>query len=86
MIEVSAITCPNCGDIIFSRTRHDHHSCSCGSVSIDGGFDYMRIHFTQEVNPEHIKHLTLELDITKQDLFNDWNSSTDKYGVIRREQ
>ena len=38
---VNAIQCPRCGDTIYSRTRHDYRSCSCGSVSIDGGFDYM---------------------------------------------
>jgi ribosomal protein L37AE/L43A len=40
---VSAITCPKCKWTIFSRAHHDMHSCECGGVSIDGGFDYARV-------------------------------------------
>jgi hypothetical protein len=37
------IRCKKCGDTIESKHRHDFRSCSCGSVSIDGGRDYTRI-------------------------------------------
>ena len=32
----------NCGDIIESTSTHDIKSCSCGSVTVDGGKDYIR--------------------------------------------
>ena len=34
--------CINCGDIIESTSTHDIKSCSCGSVTVDGGKDYIR--------------------------------------------
>ena len=34
--------CAVCGDILVSKHRHDFVSCSCGSIFIDGGTDYLR--------------------------------------------
>lgn len=34
--------CRKCGDIIESVHRHDFVTCECGSISIDGGKDYLR--------------------------------------------
>jgi len=34
--------CRTCGDIIESRHRHDYVTCSCSSISIDGGKDYLK--------------------------------------------
>jgi hypothetical protein len=34
--------CLKCGDQVESRNRHDFRSCSCGSVSVDGGKEYLR--------------------------------------------
>lgn len=41
-IIVNRIKCNKCGDIIESVHRHDFKSCSCKSISIDGGLDYLR--------------------------------------------
>lgn len=38
----NAIQCTKCGDIIESTHVHDYKTCSCGSVSIDGGLLYLR--------------------------------------------
>lgn len=35
--------CAKCGQIIFSRSRHDFVSCKCGALSVDGGMEYQRI-------------------------------------------
>ena len=34
--------CLKCGDIIESVHRHDFVECSCGSIFVDGGHDYLR--------------------------------------------
>jgi hypothetical protein len=76
-MKVTAVKCPICQDIIFSRCQRDYHTCSCGNTSIDGGFNYIRISGSKEV---------IELDIgeiTKEELYNDWNNMHDKYGVIK---
>ena len=36
------IRCNHCGDIIESKTVHDFKQCSCGTVFVDGGHDYLR--------------------------------------------
>lgn len=34
--------CKKCGDILESLYRRDFRTCKCGSISIDGGFDYLK--------------------------------------------
>ena len=34
--------CKKCGDIIESKHRHDFVQCSCKSIFVDGGHDYIR--------------------------------------------
>jgi len=36
------IQCKKCGDIIESTNRHDFQWCSCKSVAVDGGKEYLR--------------------------------------------
>lgn len=38
----NAIRCKHCGDVIESKTVHDFKWCSCGTVYVDGGHDYLR--------------------------------------------
>jgi len=76
---VHAIRCNKCHDIIYSRTRHDFHYCFCGAVAIDGGFDYVSvIGYWKDYTDVPV----LEINVTKQQLYNDWNLQKDKYGWI----
>lgn len=34
--------CKRCGDIIESKSVHDFQMCSCGSIFVDGGDEYLR--------------------------------------------
>lgn len=34
--------CNRCGDEIESTSRHDFKWCSCHSVAVDGGHDYLK--------------------------------------------
>ena len=36
------IKCDHCKDVIESTDTHDFKTCSCGMVSIDGGYDYLK--------------------------------------------
>jgi hypothetical protein len=78
---VTSLKCPKCGDVIYSRAHHDFHSCTCGAVSIDGGFDYTRYMGLPEIFAQ-LKLEPLEVDSTKQELFDDWNKRIDKLGRI----
>ena len=42
MIVQNAVTCLNCGDFIYSAHRHHYNQCTCGSIAVDGGQDYLR--------------------------------------------
>lgn len=37
------IECLECHDKPHSLSRHDFVDCKCGKVSVDGGFDYMKV-------------------------------------------
>lgn len=41
-IILNSIQCNNCKSVLVSYTRHDFNQCSCGSVCVDGGKDYLR--------------------------------------------
>lgn len=34
--------CKLCGDVIQSTSIHDIKQCKCGSISVDGGNEYVR--------------------------------------------
>lgn len=36
------IRCNHCGDVIESVSRHELNYCSCKTVFVDGGKDYLR--------------------------------------------
>ena len=40
-ILLNSIKCKKCSEILISEHTHDFRTCSCGSVSIDGGKDYL---------------------------------------------
>lgn len=42
IITKSAALCLKCDDIIESRHRHDFVRCSCESIFLDGGREYIR--------------------------------------------
>lgn len=84
-MEVKAYICPGCGDKIYSRSRHDFRTCSCESMSVDGGFDYVKISLSPEFKFEDIMEEDIELgNITEKDLVEDYNSAKDCYGLIHR--
>ena len=83
MIIVKAIKCPKCQCTIFSRAHHDFRTCPCGTVSIDGGFDYTRLLFPSGTDSPEI--FGLEIEQTVEELYNDWNLSHNKFGIIEKE-
>ena len=40
--------CLRCGDLIRSKNVYDFRTCSCGSVSVDGGSDFCKRNFVNE--------------------------------------
>ena len=42
MIIQNAVTCLNCGDFIYSAHRHHYNQCTCGTIAVDGGQEYLR--------------------------------------------
>lgn len=81
MTIVNAVKCSSCGDTIYSRARHDYRSCSCDSIFIDGGFDYVRL---GGVAVSEL--IQIEVDATKGELYNDWGTGRDKFGRITQKE
>ncbi len=82
MTLVKCVQCPKCREIIFSRARHDCRSCKCGSIFIDGGFDYVKIGY-DTYHGKRPKIIQKWVKQTKDELFADWNSGEDRYGKIK---
>lgn len=75
---VITVTCPSCGDEIYSRARHDFNRCKCGSIHIDGGFDYVKVGY-RAVSPERRYRF---VNASVGELYDDWNNRLDKFGRI----
>lgn len=75
-MKIHTVICPKCKEEIYSRAQHDFRKCSCGNIFIDGGFSYSRIGFTDK-EPDYSER---EIDITEEELYNDWNQGQNKYG------
>ena len=82
MTKVTAITCPKCKDTIYSRARHDMRYCSCNAIAIDGGFDYIKITASSGIL-EKARKKTLTIKASKKQIHDDWDYSTDQYGLIK---
>lgn len=48
IIKRNAAKCNKCGDIIESTHRHDFKWCSCRTVAVDGGLEYIKRCFKSE--------------------------------------
>lgn len=78
-MKINGIKCPVCKTVLFSRARHDFRQCDCiNETFVDGGFDYLRYGY-KDLPPTSIE---IELDVTKEELYHDWNHYEDKYGKI----
>ena len=82
---VNAAICKSCKTVLFSRASHDYRSCTCGRISVDGGFDYFRCCVTEQDIIEYL-NVKLPKKITKKILYNDWNYNIDKYGLYKRDE
>ena len=82
MLDIHGVRCSKCEAVIYSRAHYDMHYCLCGDIYIDGGFEYMRVGW-KDILPAQVK---FSLDITKKELYEDWNQKTDVYGVMTKEQ
>ena len=76
-MKVKATVCTACKDTIFSRAHHDFRYCTCKKTFIDGGFLYVR------VGGESRDIIDLEIEATKEDLYEDWNHRIDRFGLIK---
>lgn len=60
-IRTNRIKCKKCGDIIESYHVHDFKWCSCKSVAVDGGREYLR----RLGNPEDYEELSYHIQLAE---------------------
>jgi len=69
-MDIVAVFCKGCNEIIYSRNQRDFRSCTCGNMSIDGGMEEPRVLFKDN----NYQSITLDGDVLlKQILFYDYN-------------
>lgn len=74
---------PVCKSIIYSRARHDFRWCSCGAIAVDGGFDYYKFAWKDDiVNICDVKDVEIDICVTKDQLYKDWASGKDEFGLF----
>jgi len=77
---INAVDCRECDTIVFSRTEGDVRSCDCGRIVVSGGQHYFK--YDVYTNPQYeIKKMHIE--VTLEDLYDDWDTMKDEYGIIR---
>lgn len=76
---ITAIKCKKCNTTVFSRTRHDFRWCECKACAIDGGREYTKV----VGNFEDYETILMEIPQTTKELYDDWNTYADKYGVLK---
>ena len=79
-MKIKAIRCLICGDIIYSRARHNMRYCSCEAAAVNGGFDYIKV---SAKNFSIVENLDIEVDATKEELYNDWVKKINKFGLVK---
>lgn len=75
---VTAAHCLDCKVWILSRSQHDMRFCPEGHVGIDGGASYVRLSF--KTTPPEVRRVVI--DATPLQLFDDWNTGKDEFGII----
>lgn len=61
-IKTNKIKCKKCGDIIESTSAHDFKWCSCETVAVDGGHEYLR-RLGNEEDFEDLSHVMKLVEI-----------------------
>lgn len=81
-MKVHALRCLTCNTTVYSRTTHDRRHCLCQNIAIDGGFDYIKISWVDKNT--FVQYPEYEIgEVTKEELYNDWNKRINKYGFIK---
>jgi hypothetical protein len=77
-MKVVGIRCKRCRAFMYSRTKGDRKSCFCGAVGVDRGQEdpYVWALGDYGVCEEH------DVEATKEELHEDWEQRTAKYGYI----
>ena len=81
LMKIDVYQCNKCKQWIYSRARHDMKYCKCRGFGVDGGhYDdgWVCERLIGLMSPES---KTVELELTERELYDDWNTSKDKYGV-----
>lgn len=71
-MNIAAVKCNVCDDIIYARCKQDNRYCSCGGLLVVG----------EDVLSGNYKKVEVDIPFTEQQLFDDWNFVDDKLGIL----
>jgi hypothetical protein len=82
-MDIRAIKCFMCGYTIYSRAPHDFITCPCGNIFMDGGQE--GFYRSGSVFNDTSVDITLNLSVSPDELYNDWNKGINDLGKIKDE-
>ena len=68
-MKVTALKCPKCEDVIWSRHRHDFRRCLCKGSFIDGGPDYSRCGIPDDFDAPELSEIEIDDAEFKREMF-----------------
>ena len=81
--DVSVARCPICKESVYSRYLFDTRTCRCGKVQVSGGSEFFEVILQPELSPDAVFITQINLPVTKEQLYIDWATATNKYGIIQ---
>lgn len=91
-LDILLYECPECKQEFYSRAQHDFIYCECKKSALDGGHreSSKKVAIPDKWLPERLiglaisaKTRLIEVEVTQEQLYEDWNCSIDKFGWIK---
>lgn len=84
-VTVIAAQCPNCLDLVYSRTKEDTECCYCGATSVTGGYKHPTVEFDY-TRVDKPKEYTIVVNASEKDLEYDYEHGIGKLGRLSLKQ
>lgn len=83
-MRVKVFVCPKCGSGVFARATGDFRTCTCYALGVSGTPETPSLSVGSAMAPK-VKAVDLDLKTSTAKLEEDWQTMTDDFGLIPKE-